>query len=138
MRSSKSTCVRDRLQRGLSRRRFVELGVGALSLALAETTGCARSADEGEEMGDALDALGESVSASGATSEQTGASVSAEQSKSPSESETAPSSTPSSTHPATYAIDDKVLADGRHMPVLGIGMWTLTSEQAEASSYSAL
>lgn len=39
---------------------------------------------------------------------------------------------------ASYRIPDVVLNSGYTMPVIGLGTWTLTDEQAEASVYAAL
>ena len=39
---------------------------------------------------------------------------------------------------ATHAVEDKRLVSGFTMPALGLGTWTLSVDQAEASSYCAL
>ena len=42
------------------------------------------------------------------------------------------------TEPADYPIPDVTLNSGYAMPVIGLGTWTLSDEQAEASVYAAL
>ena len=125
--------------RSLTRRDFAVLGAAAgASLALG-IAGCtpggpspaASSLATGEPADASSAAAGTSSSSAQPAHEATSSTAHQPQSAS-----SAPEA--AATTPAAFPIEDKMLASGYAMPALGIGTWTLSNEQAELSSYTAL
>lgn len=100
----------------MSRRGFVALFATGASSALLGALGCTRSAEPPQ------------ATHAGQGDEPAGPSVGAQADS--------PDSTPDER--GIFVIPDITLNSGHAMPVVGLGTWTLTNEQAEASTYAAL
>lgn len=131
------------MHNNMDRRQFVRLGATAAAGMALGLAGCSGAQEVGGSVpgaaGDASASSIASFSSSPASSllDSTSAAVSASASASAASSSAAQAAA-SSPSAAVHVIEDKLLASGFTMPVLGLGTWTLSADEAEASSYCAL
>ncbi len=119
----------DMIQGRLDRRQFVRLGATA---AASMAFGLAACSSAQESAGST------STAAENASSETSASSLTDSASASSSAFSSSVTQASSSQSVAAYAVEDKLLASGFTMPALGLGTWTLSVDEAEASTYCAL
>ena len=105
------------------------MGAAAAAGMALGLTACSRAQEAGSSV---------SSAAGSASSEPLSASSLADSSSSSALGSSTSQVASSSQGSVIHAIEDKLLNSGFTMPVLGLGTWTLSADEAEASSYCAL
>ena len=120
--------------RNLTRRQFAFMGAAAAASAALGLGGCAPGTSPSSSASSSTSSSTSSAQGQ-AGSSRAASSSSAQPAGSATSSSAASSASPAN---APFPIADKVLASGHAMPAFGIGTWTLSDEQAEASVACAL